>query len=116
MGSASLLILLGCGVGFAAVAILVGFLLSVTKDNPTKGEAYECGIQTEGTTWVQFNVGYYLFALVYLVFDVELVFLYPWATVMREMGMVAFVEIAVFMFILFLGLLYAYKKHALKWM
>jgi len=64
---------------------------------------------------VQYNVGYYLFALIFLVFDVEIVFLYPWAAVLREVGMIAFVEILFFIIILFLGLLYAWKKGALKW-
>ena len=65
---------------------------------------------------MQFQVGYYLFALVFLIFDVELVFLYPWATVVREIGWMAFVDILIFFFILFLGFLYAHKKGALKWM
>jgi NADH-quinone oxidoreductase subunit A len=84
--------------------------------NPRKGEPYECGIPTIGQTWMQFQVGYYLFALVFLIFDVELVFLYPWATVVREIGWMAFVDILIFFFILFLGFLYAHKKGALKWM
>jgi NADH-quinone oxidoreductase subunit A len=65
---------------------------------------------------VQFHVGYYLFALIFLIFDVELVFLYPWAVVVKQMGWVAFIDILIFIFILFLGFLYAHKKGALKWM
>jgi NADH-quinone oxidoreductase subunit A len=83
--------------------------------NEQKFESYECGIPTVGVSWLQFNVGYYLFAILYLIFDVETVFLFPWATVMRESGIVGFVEIIIFFFILGLGLLYAWKKHALKW-
>ena len=115
MGSASLILLLICGVAFAAVGILLSKALAKTSTNPQKGETYECGIPTSGTSFIQFNVGYYLFALVFLVFDVELVFMYPWAVVVKEIGMPAFVEILVFMFILFMGLLYAWKKGALKW-
>ena len=115
MGSVSIIVLLFCGVIFAVLAIGVGKVFGLSSSNPEKGQPYECGIETEGVTWVQFNVGYYLFSLVFLVFDVEIVFLYPWATVLKEMGMVAFVEILIFFIILGLGLAYAWKKHALIW-
>jgi NADH-quinone oxidoreductase subunit A len=115
MGSVSLILLLFCGIAFAGMAIGFGKLLSVKKYNLEKGQAYECGIETQGTTWIQFNVGYYLYSLVFLIFDVEIVFLYPWAVVLKEMGMVAFVEIIIFTLFLFLGLLYAFKKKALVW-
>jgi NADH:ubiquinone oxidoreductase subunit 3 (subunit A) len=83
--------------------------------NKQKFEPYECGVPTQGKTWIQFNVGYYLFALIFLIFDVELIFLYPWAVVAKTAGWLAFVEVLVFLFILFLGFLYAHKKGALKW-
>jgi len=116
MGITSLLILLISGLGFAAIAIELNKLLSYGHYNPVKAEPYECGVQTHGATWVQFNVGYYLFSLVFLVFDVEIVFMYPWAVVFRQVGFAALVEIILFIAILFLGLLYAYKKKALTWM
>ena len=115
MGSIALLLLLICGIAFAVGGILISKALAKTSTNPQKGETYECGIPTTGTSFIQFNVGYYLFALVFLVFDVELVFMYPWAVVVKIIGMPAFFEILVFMFILFMGLLYAWKKGALKW-
>lgn len=115
MGSVALILLLFCGVAFAAGGILISKALAKTSFNSQKGETYECGIPTTGTSFIQFNVGYYLFALVFLVFDVELVFMYPWAVVVKEVGILAFFEILVFMFILFMGLLYAWKKGALKW-
>ncbi|OFY86858.1 MAG: NADH-quinone oxidoreductase subunit A [Bacteroidetes bacterium RIFCSPLOWO2_12_FULL_35_15] len=115
MGSLALILLLFCGVAFAAGGILLSKALAKTSTNPQKGETYECGIPTSGTSFIQFNVGYYLFALIFLVFDVELVFMYPWAVVVKDIGMLAFFEILVFMFILFMGLLYAWKKGALKW-
>jgi len=115
MGSVALILLLFCGIAFAAGGILISKALAKTSFNPQKGETYECGIPTTGTSFIQFNVGYYLFALVFLVFDVELVFMYPWAVVVKEVGILAFFEILVFMFILFMGLLYAWKKGALKW-
>ena len=96
-------------------AIIFSYLVSPKSTTPAKHESYECGIPTVGKTWLQFNVGYYLFAIVFLVFDVETVFVFPWAVVMKELGMVAFVEILIFFFILVLGLLYAWKKHALIW-
>jgi len=83
--------------------------------NPQKGQAYECGIPSVGSPWNQFNVGYYLFALIFLIFDVELVFMYPWAVAVKQIGMTALFEIIVFFFILFMGFLYAHKKGALKW-
>ena len=116
MGSGALILLTLCGVAFAGGGILLSMALAKTSHNPQKGEPYECGIPTTGTSWIQFNVGYYLFALIFLVFDVELVFMYPWAVVVKQIGMAAFVEIVIFMFILFMGLLYAWKKGALKWM
>ena len=96
-------------------AIIFSSLAAPRSFNLAKFEPYECGIPTEGPAWIQFNVGYYLFAIIYLIFDVETVFLFPWATVMRGIGMRAFVEIIIFFFILGVGLLYAWKKHALKW-
>ena len=116
MGSAALILLLFCGIAFAAGGILISKALAKTSTNSQKGETYECGIPTSGTSFIQFNVGYYLFALIFLVFDVELVFMYPWAVVVKDVGMPAFFEILVFMYILFMGLLYAWKKGALKWM
>jgi NADH-quinone oxidoreductase subunit A len=70
---------------------------------------------TIGPTWVQFKVGYYLYAILFLIFDVEVAFLIPWAVVFQKMGMIAFVDIIIFLFILGLGLAYAWKKGALKW-
>ena len=106
---------------FILGAIFVGLvpvfsnIVAPRSFNPQKNDPYECGIPTEGVTWLQFNVGYYLFAILFLIFDVETVLVFPWAVVMREVGMTAFVEILIFFFILGLGLLYAWKKHALIW-
>ncbi|NUM32568.1 MAG: NADH-quinone oxidoreductase subunit A [Bacteroidetes bacterium] len=115
MGSSALIMLLVCGIGFAGAGIVISFILAKTSKNALKGEPYECGIETTGTSWIQFNVGYYLFALIFLIFDVELVFMYPWAVAAKQIGIVALIEIIFFMFVLFLGLLYAWKKGALEW-
>jgi NADH-quinone oxidoreductase subunit A len=116
MGPFSLIVLLVAAILFSAGGLLTAKLLNKGSHNPQKGQAYECGIPTLTSPWNQFNVGYYLFALLFLIFDVELIFLFPWAVVVKKMGMIALVEIVIFLFILFLGFLYAHKKGALKWM
>ncbi|WP_302996587.1 NADH-quinone oxidoreductase subunit A, partial [uncultured Muribaculum sp.] len=83
--------------------------------NAQKGEAYECGIPTRGVSMAQFKVGYYLYAILFLMFDVETVFLYPWAVRMRELGVEGLLCIALFFGILVLGLVYAWRKGALEW-
>jgi NADH:ubiquinone oxidoreductase subunit 3 (subunit A) len=115
MGASSLIVLIIAAIAFSGIAILVSRFVLKATTNKQKGEPYECGIPTQGKTWVQLNVGYYLFALIFLVFDVELVFLYPWAVVAKKIGLPALVEIVIFLFILFMGFLYAHKKGALKW-
>jgi len=115
MGAGSLIALTIAAVSFSGIAILISKIVLKATTNKQKGEPYECGIPTQGPSWIQFNVGYYLFALIFLVFDVELIFLFPWAVVVKKMGWVAFIEIIVFFSILFMGLLYAHKKGALKW-
>src|ERR1041384_3324776 len=116
MGASSMIVLVCAAVAFSAGGILVSKILVKGTKNAAKGEAYECGIPSQGSPWNQFNVGYYLFALLFLIFDVELIFVYPWAVVVKKVGLMALVEIAIFFFILFTGFLYAHKKGALKWM
>jgi NADH-quinone oxidoreductase subunit A len=96
-------------------ALLIAMWLAPRSKNALKGEVYECGIPTRGTSWLQFRVGYYLFAILYLIFDVETVLLFPWAVSMREMGPAGLFGVAFFLIILTLGLAYAWKKGALKW-
>jgi NADH:ubiquinone oxidoreductase subunit 3 (subunit A) len=116
MGPASMILLILAGLAFSITAILVSKIITKGTKNPQKGEPYECGIPTQGKAWVQLNVGYYLFALIFLIFDVELIFLFPWAVVAKSVGLLAFIEVVIFIFILFMGFLYAHKKGALKWM
>ena len=116
MGASSLIVLIIAAITFSGIAILLARLVLKGSKNKQKGEPYECGIPTTGKTWIQLNVGYYLFALIFLIFDVELVFLYPWAVVAKSLGWLALVEIVIFFFILFIGFLYAHRKGALKWM
>ena len=86
------------------------YLLSPRSFNGQKGEAYECGIPTRGKSWMQFKVGYYLFAILFLIFDVEAMFMFPWAVIVREVGVAGLFNILFFMLILVLGLAYAWKK------
>ena len=91
------------------------YLLSPRSFNGQKGEAYECGIPTRGRSWMQFKVGYYLFAILFLMFDVETVFLFSWAVVVQDLGIYGLVSILFFLLILVLGLAYAWRKGALEW-
>ena len=116
MGSSSMIVLICAAIAFSAGGIAAAKVLVKGTKNAAKGQAYECGVPALGTPWNQFNVGYYLFALIFLIFDVELIFMYPWAVVVKSIGWSALVEIVVFIFILFMGFLYAHKKGALKWM
>jgi NADH-quinone oxidoreductase subunit A len=97
------------------VALLVAKWLAPTSTNPAKGEPYECGIPTRGTSWVQFKVGYYLFAILFLVFDVATVFLYPWAVMVKDLGVQGLFLVLFFFMVLVLGLAYAWRKGALIW-
>jgi NADH:ubiquinone oxidoreductase subunit 3 (subunit A) len=98
-----------------AAAILIPRLIAPRKPNKIKQDTYECGIETVGETWVQFRVQYYIFALVFLIFDVELVFLYPWAVAFDVLPMFAVLEGVIFIAILVAGLVYAWRKGALEW-
>jgi NADH-quinone oxidoreductase subunit A len=83
--------------------------------DPVKMDTYECGVETEGDSWVQFNFRYYLIALLFVVFDVEVVFLYSWAVAFPGNLVVGFIEAITFIMILVLGYVYAWRKHALEW-
>ena len=95
--------------------LVVVILTAIALVNPQKGEAYECGIPTRGRSWMQFKVGYYLFAILFLMFDVETVFLFSWAVVVQELGVYGLVSILFFLVVLILGLAYAWRKGALEW-
>lgn len=115
MGYEAILVFFIAGVFLVVLANFLSNLLSPKSDNAQKRDPYECGVETIGPTWVQFKVGYYLFAILFLLFDIEVAFLVPWAVVFQEIGTVALIEILIFLFILGLGLLYAWKKRALRW-
>ncbi len=103
------------GIGLVFAALLIAKLISPKSFSVKKAEPYECGIPTRGESMIQFKAGYYIFAILFLIFDVETVFLYPWAVVTRSLGPSGLLCIGIFMIILILGLAYAWKKGALKW-
>lgn len=96
-------------------AYVTAKLLGPRTYNRVKGEPFECGIPTRGSSWLPMHVGYYLFAILFLMFDVETVFLYPWAVVVKEFGIMALCSIGFFMLVLVFGLAYAWRKGALEW-
>jgi NADH-quinone oxidoreductase subunit A len=102
-------------VGFGVVSLAVAWLLRPARPDATKLDNYECGAEPIGSAWIQFPVGFYLVALIFIVFDALAVFLFPWALVLRSAGMPAFWTIAGFVGILGLGWVYAYREGVLEW-
>ncbi len=95
--------------------LMLAHFVSPRKPNPIKSLTYECGMETIGDSWVQFNTRYYLYALVFVIFDIETVFLYPWAVAFRQLALFGFIEMLIFVAILVVGYVYAWKKKALEW-
>ena len=103
-------------VAFVLFSLLLSKILSPkNKPSSEKRTTYECGVDTEGPTWVQFKIQYFLYALVFLAFDVETVFLYPWAVAFKHLGMFAFVDMIIFVLTIALGLWYMWREGALEW-
>lgn len=103
------------GAVFVAGGLIMSWLLRPHKPYPAKLSSYECGEEPIGQAWVRFNIRFYVLALVFLIFEVEIIFLFPWALVYRELGMFAFLEMAVFLFILWVGYAYVWVKGDLNW-
>ncbi len=98
------------------IPIVLRFLKIVPNNpNPIKNSIFECGMETIGKTWVQFNFHYYFYALVFLALDVLFVFLYPWAVNLRKLGSFSFIVILILIAIIFVGYLYAWRKRVLEW-
>ena len=105
---------------FTLLMVIIPVFLRFAKivphnPNPIKNSTFECGMETIGKTWVQFNFHYYFYALVFLALDVLVVFLYPWAVKLRELGVFSFVAVLIIIFIVFVGYIYAWKKKVLEW-
>lgn len=103
------------GMFIPIAALVIARILAPRKPNAIKQSTYECGIETVGDNWVQFKAQYYVFALVFLVFDVETVFLFPWAVSLNKLPLFAVFEGIIFIIILLAGLIYAWKKGMLEW-
>ena len=110
-----LIVVILTAIALVGIALGVARIVSPRSYNRQKGEAYECGIPTRGRSWMQFKAGYYLFAILFLMFDVEAVFLFPWAVTVQGAGIDGLINILFFMVILILGLAYAWRKGALEW-
>lgn len=100
---------------FALIPLALAWFLAPRKPSPEKQAAYECGLASKGDPWIQYHVQYYVFALIFVIFDVEAVFIYPWAVAFKKLGLFAFVEMLLFIGILAFGLAYAWKKRMLEW-
>ena len=110
-----LIVVILTAIALVGIALGVARIVSPRSYNRQKGEAYEFGIPTRGRSWMQFKAGYYLFAILFLMFDVEAVFLFPWAVTVQDAGIDGLINILFFMVILILGLAYAWRKGALEW-
>ena len=102
-------------IGFPLMPIMIARMIGPKKPNRVKSDTYECGIETVGETWVQFKVQYYIYALVFLIFDIEAVFLFPWAVAFGQLPLFAVVEGILFIIILVGGLVYAWRRGILEW-
>lgn len=103
------------GIIFVAGGLLVAWLLRPNRPYAEKLATYECGEEPIGNAWIRFNVRFYVIALIFLIFEVEIVFLFPWALVYRDLGLFAFIEMAIFLIILLVGLAYVWVKGDLDW-
>ena len=108
-------VMLAVAVVFAAAPLVIARFVRPSRPNPVKLSTYECGMETIGPTWIQYHVGFYIYALVFVIFDVETVFLYPWALAYGQLGLFALVEMLLFIAILSVGLVYALRKRVLRW-
>lgn len=103
------------GIILPMTMIVVERLIAPRKRSLAKSDAYECGVRTYGETWVRFRIQYYIYALMFVVFDIETVFLFPWAVSYAGLGSFALIEMIVFLVILSIGLVYAWVKGVLRW-
>jgi NADH-quinone oxidoreductase subunit A len=108
-------VFLGVAVVFPLLPLLLARIVAPRRPSPLKTDTYECGLVGKGDAWVQFRVGYYIYALVYVIFAVEAVFLFPWAVAFAGLSVGAFIAMMVFVLLLVEGLVYAWAKGALDW-
>ena len=108
-------LLTGAAILLGAAPLILANFIAPKKPGQSKQAPYECGLESSGDSWVQFNVQYYIYALLFVIFDVEVVFIYPWALVWKGLGPAVFAEMILFIAILAVGLVYAWKKGVLEW-
>lgn len=108
-------VLLIVSAAFSGIALLAAWVIRPKRPNPIKADIYECGMETVGTSWVQFKVQYYIYALVFVVFDVEAVFLFPIAVAFNQLKLYMVLEMVLFVIILAGALLYVWRKGVLEW-
>lgn len=111
----AVLIFLLAGTGIVLITFFINRLVRPDNPYPEKNVNYECAEEPVGSGWIQFNARFYIFALIFVIFDVEAVFMFPWAVAFNQLGLYALVEMVIFILILLFGLYYAWKKGALKW-
>jgi NADH-quinone oxidoreductase subunit A len=114
-GWLSILILMALAAAFAAGSVALSALVGPRKPTPEKQAPYECGMPAIGDARERHSVKFYLVAMIFLLFDIEIAFLYPWALALRDLGWTGFVQVALFMGLLFFGYLYVWRKGALDW-
>jgi NADH-quinone oxidoreductase subunit A len=110
-----ILVFLGVAVGLGALLIALGFLFGPRRPDSEKLSAYECGFEAFSDSRMKFDVRYYLVAILFIVFDLEIAFLFPWAVALDSIGMVGLIAMGIFLFILVVGFVYEWKKGALEW-
>ena len=108
-------VILVWGIVFPVILLWAQRLISPYNPTLAKITTYECGLDTQGDTWIRFKISYFMYALVFLIFDVETVFLYPWAVLFQKLGAFGIIEMIIFMGILIVGFAYAWKEGALEW-
>ena len=102
-------------IGFAVIALVLAWLIRPERYNQVKLEPYECGIETAGDARDRYSIRYYLIAMLFVIFDVETVFMFPWAVIMDRLALFGLIEMIVFILILVIGYVYAWKQGALEW-
>lgn len=112
---ANILVFLAVGFLFVFGTLIFSWVIRPSKPHPDKASPYECGERAIGTSWVRFNIRFYVIALLFIIFDVEILVLFPWAVVYKELGIISFIEMLVFIGLLLVGLAYLWKKGDLDW-
>lgn len=112
---AGVFLFLVVAVVFGIIGVATGFIIGPRRTTPLKEEVYECGMPTQGPTWVQFKANYFLYAVLFVIFDVLTIYLYAWAVKFQTMGFFIFIEMLIFVSILSVGLWFAWKEGALEW-